>query len=167
MAEQFRDPPLPEAALRYLGSKGLKPSGYWTGRLARGSTPSASSPRAWGRDDLLVIPQVELLVGERGRGRRGHPPAHHRDDVDRRRHHVHPRQLPVEVVQPEPDRGGVLRGRALRARLQHHESHCTNPDQAGGPHRHRRVHLPVRARPGPGPARRAAAALGRTHLPCR
>ena len=118
MAEQFRDPPLPEAALRYLGSKGLQPSGYWTDVWREEHALSFIAARM-GRDDLLVIPQVELLVGERGRGRRGHPPAHHRDDVDRRRHHVHPRQLPVEVVQPEPDRGGVLRGRALRARLQH------------------------------------------------
>ena len=60
MADEFRAPPLPEAAIRHLGSKGLKPSGHWTD-VWREEHALAFTAARMGRDDILTTTHRGLI----------------------------------------------------------------------------------------------------------
>ena len=61
MATDFTDPPLPEAAIRYLGSRGLKPSGHWTD-VWREEHALAFTAARMGQNDLLVATHRALIT---------------------------------------------------------------------------------------------------------
>ena len=60
MATDLTDPPLPEAAIRYLGSKGLRPSGHWTD-VWREEHALAFTAARMGQDNLLVATHRALI----------------------------------------------------------------------------------------------------------